>query len=118
MNPDKSPAQGVKVVVDPGNVEGYTAANGLAGLTLNSDVGARELVINVSLTLHFQLEFYSYLCEGLKLFKNLNTVTSKIVHVLFWGFFHSTLVGRGILHHRHGLTTLFLRVRGKLQTEW
>lgn len=54
VNPDETPARGVKVVVDPGNVEGYTAANGMARLTINSDAGARELVINVSLTLHFR----------------------------------------------------------------
>lgn len=53
VNPDKTPAHGVKVVVNPGNVEGYTAANGLAMLTINSDAGARELAINVSVTLHF-----------------------------------------------------------------
>lgn len=53
MNPDKTPANNVKVVVDPGNVEGSTGANGLARLIINSEARAAELVINVSLTLHF-----------------------------------------------------------------
>ncbi|XP_040891542.1 complement C3-like [Toxotes jaculatrix] len=36
MNPDESPAQGVPVVVEPGPVEGFTAANGMAKLTINT----------------------------------------------------------------------------------
>lgn len=53
LNPDKTPANNVKVVVDPDGVEGSTGANGLARLTINSEATAAELVINVSLTLHF-----------------------------------------------------------------
>lgn len=52
LNPDKTPANNVKVVVDPGNVEGSTGVNGLARLTINSEARAANLVINVSLILH------------------------------------------------------------------
>ncbi|XP_075896236.1 complement C3-like [Nelusetta ayraudi] len=48
LNPDKTPVNNVKVVVDPGNVEGSTGANGLARLTINSEAIATELVINAS----------------------------------------------------------------------
>lgn len=53
LNPDKTPANNVKVVVDPGSVQGSTGANGLARLTINSEALATQLVISVSLTLHF-----------------------------------------------------------------
>ncbi|XP_061576926.1 complement C3-like [Cololabis saira] len=36
LNPDKSPAEGIPVVVEPGNVRGFTAANGMARLTINT----------------------------------------------------------------------------------
>ncbi|XP_068584992.1 complement C3-like [Cebidichthys violaceus] len=36
VNPDGSPAQGLRVVVDPGEVQGSTAANGIAKLTINT----------------------------------------------------------------------------------
>uniref|UniRef100_A0A8D3CZU9 Complement component c3a, duplicate 5 n=1 Tax=Scophthalmus maximus TaxID=52904 RepID=A0A8D3CZU9_SCOMX len=36
VNPDESPAQGVTVVVNPGAVQGLTAANGIAKLTINT----------------------------------------------------------------------------------
>ncbi|XP_029008693.1 complement C3-like [Betta splendens] len=45
MNPDKTPAQGVPVVVDPGNVKGFTAANGIAKLTINTVPGSQTLSI-------------------------------------------------------------------------
>lgn len=51
LNPDKTPANNVKVVVDPGNVEGSTGVNGLARLTINSQARAANLVVDVSLTL-------------------------------------------------------------------
>ncbi|XP_041641235.1 complement C3-like [Cheilinus undulatus] len=35
-NPDGTPAQGVRVVVDPGHVQGHTTANGMAKLTINT----------------------------------------------------------------------------------
>ncbi|XP_056264584.1 complement C3-like isoform X2 [Pseudoliparis swirei] len=37
LNPDKSPAKGVTVVVDPGKVLGITAANGMTRFTINTD---------------------------------------------------------------------------------
>ncbi|XP_034095065.1 complement C3-like [Gymnodraco acuticeps] len=36
VNPDNTPAQGVAVVVEPGNVNGFTADNGMARLTINT----------------------------------------------------------------------------------
>ena len=48
MNPDETPAQGVAVVVDPGEVEGFTAANGMAKLTINTEAGINSLRITVS----------------------------------------------------------------------
>uniref|UniRef100_A0A671YLW5 Complement C3-like n=1 Tax=Sparus aurata TaxID=8175 RepID=A0A671YLW5_SPAAU len=45
MNPDETPAQGVAVVVDPGEVEGFTAANGMARLTINTEAGINSLRI-------------------------------------------------------------------------
>ncbi|XP_027138596.1 complement C3-like isoform X2 [Larimichthys crocea] len=45
VNPDDSPAQGVAVVVDPGQVRGFTAANGLARLTINTQAGTNRLTI-------------------------------------------------------------------------
>ncbi|KAM6941958.1 complement C3-like [Lycodopsis pacificus] len=47
VNPDGSPAQKVSVVVDPGQVRGLTAANGLAKLTINPAANER-LRINAS----------------------------------------------------------------------
>ncbi|XP_075944184.1 complement C3-like [Anarhichas minor] len=40
VNPDGSPARGLSVVVDPGQVQGVTAANGIAKLSINT--GARN----------------------------------------------------------------------------
>ncbi|XP_027138175.1 complement C3 [Larimichthys crocea] len=45
VNPDDSPAQGVAVVVDPGQVQGLTAANGLARLTINTQAGTSRLTV-------------------------------------------------------------------------
>ncbi|XP_033961667.1 complement C3-like [Pseudochaenichthys georgianus] len=38
VNPDNTPAQGVAVVVEPGTVNGITAHNGMARLTINTGV--------------------------------------------------------------------------------
>ncbi|KAE8300826.1 Complement C3 Complement C3 beta chain Complement C3 alpha chain [Larimichthys crocea] len=45
VNPDDSPADSVDVVVDPGQVQGSTAANGLARLTINTDAGTSRLTV-------------------------------------------------------------------------
>ncbi|XP_058496236.1 complement C3-like isoform X2 [Solea solea] len=45
VNPDETPAQGVAVVVNPGEVKGLTAANGLAKLTVNTEARASDLRI-------------------------------------------------------------------------
>lgn len=48
MNPDETPAQGVQVVVDPGQVQGFTANNGMARLTINTEARIDRLTITVS----------------------------------------------------------------------
>ncbi|XP_073325595.1 LOW QUALITY PROTEIN: uncharacterized protein [Pagrus major] len=45
LNPDGTPAQGVAVLVDPGQVEGLTAANGMARLTINTEARIDSLII-------------------------------------------------------------------------
>ncbi|XP_028435544.1 complement C3 [Perca flavescens] len=45
VNPDGSPAARVAVVVDPGKVEGITAANGMAKLSVNTVATAQRLTI-------------------------------------------------------------------------
>ncbi|XP_068448641.1 complement C3-like [Clinocottus analis] len=46
LNPDKSPAHDLSVVVDPGQVRGNTAANGIARLTINT--GARIPTLTIT----------------------------------------------------------------------
>ncbi|XP_059191662.1 complement C3-like [Centropristis striata] len=43
--PDGSPAQGVAVVVDPGQVHGLTAADGIARVTVNTDARSQSLSV-------------------------------------------------------------------------
>ncbi|MED6232503.1 hypothetical protein ATANTOWER_031361 [Ataeniobius toweri] len=38
VNPDETPAEGIPVVVSPGNVRGTTTANGMARLTINTEI--------------------------------------------------------------------------------
>ncbi|XP_045902752.1 complement C3-like isoform X2 [Micropterus dolomieu] len=45
VNHDDSPAQDVVVVVDPGQVRGHTAANGMTRVTVNTDANANRLTI-------------------------------------------------------------------------
>ncbi|XP_036954098.1 complement C3-like [Acanthopagrus latus] len=45
MNPDETPAQGVAVVVDPGQVTGVTEASGMARITINTVETSGELQI-------------------------------------------------------------------------
>ncbi|XP_070768765.1 complement C3-like [Enoplosus armatus] len=45
VNPDDTPAQGVIVVVNPGQAQGLTAANGMARLTVNTKGNTKELTI-------------------------------------------------------------------------
>lgn len=47
LNPDGSPAGGVGVVVQPGPVEGLTAANGMARLTVNTVATVNKLSVTV-----------------------------------------------------------------------
>ncbi|XP_061625502.1 complement C3-like isoform X1 [Phyllopteryx taeniolatus] len=46
LNPDETPAQGVPVVVNPGDVHGFTSDNGIAKLTVNTVAKDPSLVIN------------------------------------------------------------------------
>ncbi|KAM7418856.1 hypothetical protein PAMA_016130 [Pampus argenteus] len=50
LNPDDTPAQGIRVVVDPGQVQGFTAANGIAKLTINTAAEAKSLQITAKTT--------------------------------------------------------------------
>uniref|UniRef100_A0A3Q3G355 Complement C3 n=1 Tax=Labrus bergylta TaxID=56723 RepID=A0A3Q3G355_9LABR len=45
VNPDGTPARGVPVVVDPGQVQGFTVANGMARLTINTEARTSSLSI-------------------------------------------------------------------------
>uniref|UniRef100_A0A671Y0V7 NTR domain-containing protein n=1 Tax=Sparus aurata TaxID=8175 RepID=A0A671Y0V7_SPAAU len=45
VNPDETPAQGVAVVVDPGQVTGVTEANGMARITINTVETSGQLQI-------------------------------------------------------------------------
>lgn len=46
-NPDQTPAEGIGVVVNPGQVQGNTDANGLARLTINTEETSQPLTIMV-----------------------------------------------------------------------
>uniref|UniRef100_A0A669CX12 Complement component c3a, duplicate 5 n=1 Tax=Oreochromis niloticus TaxID=8128 RepID=A0A669CX12_ORENI len=48
LNPDETPAQNIPVVINPGEVRGLTAANGMARLTINTRGNEAELRITVS----------------------------------------------------------------------
>lgn len=48
MNPDGSPTQGVRVVVDPGEVQGLTSDNGMARLSINTEENPKPLTVTVS----------------------------------------------------------------------
>ncbi|KAM7393941.1 hypothetical protein PAMP_020774 [Pampus punctatissimus] len=50
LNPDDTPAQGISVVVEPGQVRGFTAANGIAKLTINTEAKASSLTITAKTT--------------------------------------------------------------------
>nr|XP_046263075.1 complement C3-like [Scatophagus argus] len=45
LNPDDTPAQGVEVVIDPGQVRSRTAANGVARVTINTEARTDTLTI-------------------------------------------------------------------------
>uniref|UniRef100_A0A3B4TXP0 Complement C3-like n=1 Tax=Seriola dumerili TaxID=41447 RepID=A0A3B4TXP0_SERDU len=45
MNPDETPAKGIAVVLEPGAVKGFTAANGMAKVTINTVAGLSSLLI-------------------------------------------------------------------------
>uniref|UniRef100_A0A8C9X3R3 Complement C3-like n=1 Tax=Sander lucioperca TaxID=283035 RepID=A0A8C9X3R3_SANLU len=45
VNPDNTPVQGVLVVVDPGDVQGRTSANGMARLSINTQENPEPLTV-------------------------------------------------------------------------
>ncbi|KAM7010010.1 complement C3-like [Tautogolabrus adspersus] len=45
VNPDGTPARGVQVEVNPGQVQGFTVANGMARLTINTEARTSRLSI-------------------------------------------------------------------------
>ncbi|XP_059191692.1 complement C3-like [Centropristis striata] len=45
VNPDGTPVEGVQVVVDPGEVQARTAANGMAKLSINTDDNPEPLTV-------------------------------------------------------------------------
>uniref|UniRef100_A0A8C9YTS7 Complement C3-like n=1 Tax=Sander lucioperca TaxID=283035 RepID=A0A8C9YTS7_SANLU len=53
VNPDGTPAERIAVVVDPGQVNGITAANGMAKLSVNTEEREGKLTITVSLQMWF-----------------------------------------------------------------
>lgn len=53
-NPDGSPGQGVKVVVDPGEVVVRTSDNGMARLSINTDQSNQIITVTV--------RDYSFIC--------------------------------------------------------
>lgn len=64
MNPDESPASGIAVVVGPGHVEGLTADNGIAKLTINPDANTKKLTVTVSIhnICSFLCFYFIYCC--------------------------------------------------------
>lgn len=52
MNPDDTPAHGVEVLIEPGRVIGFTAANGMAKLTINTEARTDRLTVTVSKMLY------------------------------------------------------------------
>lgn len=55
LNPDKTPASGIDVVFDPGQVKGRTVANGIVRVTIDTMQNGQQLVITVSLTVDFHV---------------------------------------------------------------
>lgn len=46
-NSDGSPAEGVRVVVDPGQVMGRTSDNGMARLSINTEQNSQIITVTV-----------------------------------------------------------------------
>lgn len=56
LNPDKTPASGIDVVFNPGQVKGRTVANGIVRVSVDTVQNGQQLVITVSLTVGFHLD--------------------------------------------------------------
>lgn len=79
LNPDKTPASGIDVVFDPGQVKGRTVANGVVRVTIDTMQNGQQLVITVSLTVDFHLNaIIKY-----KITTDLMTVLGKI-NMISW----------------------------------
>uniref|UniRef100_A0A3B4XPU7 Complement C3-like n=1 Tax=Seriola lalandi dorsalis TaxID=1841481 RepID=A0A3B4XPU7_SERLL len=65
LNPDDTPAKGIALVMNPGNVIGSTEDNGMARLSINTNPTLKELIITVSCA-HYNLHVYfnSYIHIG------------------------------------------------------
>lgn len=48
VNPDGSPATGVLVKINPGEVQGITSANGMARLSINTEGNPKPMTVTVS----------------------------------------------------------------------
>uniref|UniRef100_A0A8D0D1B0 Complement C3-like n=1 Tax=Sander lucioperca TaxID=283035 RepID=A0A8D0D1B0_SANLU len=64
VNPDGTPAERIAVVVDPGQVNGITAANGMAKLSVNTEEREGKLTITVSLQMWFAIWFTNVTFAG------------------------------------------------------
>lgn len=79
LNPDKTPASGIDVVFDPGQVKGSTVANGIVRVSIDTVQDAKELTITVSPTVVFHLDvIITY-----KITTDLMTVLGKI-NMISW----------------------------------
>lgn len=75
LNPDKTPASGIDVVFDPGQVKGRTVANGIVRVTIDTMQNGQPLVITVSLTVDFHVNVI--LTYRYKITTDLMTVLEK-----------------------------------------
>lgn len=55
LNPDGTPAQGINVEVEPDEIFVVTKANGLARLSINTEVKIEPLTITVSECLYYSI---------------------------------------------------------------
>ncbi|KAM3622581.1 uncharacterized protein V6R79_000678 [Siganus canaliculatus] len=52
LNPDGTPAKGINVIVDPGQVRGLTSANGMARLSINTADNSQPMIVTVKTDEH------------------------------------------------------------------
>ncbi|KAF3687377.1 Complement C3 Complement C3 beta chain Complement C3 alpha chain [Channa argus] len=78
MNPDGTPVQGVKVVVDVDEVGGITAANGMARLSINTHKKSEPLTITILSRGHL-MKYGRFRIKGQVLISITNTVTKDML---------------------------------------